>query len=199
VSQPSRPEVGTTPTPSVHPRSIDGASLLSLIFGAGAVVSGLSPIFGIANTFLAIIPVSVLGIIFSRLGSGNARDRGQSRRPAAVGLALSLLGPLPTAAVLLLRCTLWPCGDPIRPTFRIENRTDETVRIYTVLEGGTEKRFGIVPKVPPLSSRVTTGCVTVPLLARTSEGDLVVRRAPPGECISSQWIIEPESPSLRAK
>jgi hypothetical protein len=84
-------------------------------------------------------------------------------------------------------------GDRGKETLRIENRTDETLLVYSEEPDGSEHRLThTIPPVPPAESVQTDfPCAATELVARTGDGDLVARRGPFEECNQETWVIEP--------
>jgi hypothetical protein len=80
--------------------------------------------------------------------------------------------------------------DPPDPTLRIENRTGETVLIYSVSVDGSETSFVLLPKVDAHSSADLSVECAHNLVARTKDGEFVSRWGPFDGCVRQDWIIE---------
>jgi len=85
-------------------------------------------------------------------------------------------------------------GDPYRPSLQIENRTDQTVIVYRVIEGTGERAW--LTTIPPHDS-VSTGddCGSTKMIAAASDGTEIARRGPFEECHLARWVIR-EAPGV---
>jgi hypothetical protein len=83
-------------------------------------------------------------------------------------------------------------GDRERETLKVENRTDETLLVYSKYPDGSEHRLDrLVPPIPPQTTVQTAApCAATELVARTDAGDLIARRGPFQECNLETWVIE---------
>lgn len=124
-------------------------------------------------------------------------DKGSPRRRRLLAVALLLLAAL----VALIAYVAYPTigtvvlGDPGKETLRVENRTDDTLLVYSKDPDGSEHRLThTVPAIPPNTSVQTDfPCAATELVARTEDGDFVARRGPFRECNLQVWIIESAS------
>jgi hypothetical protein len=80
--------------------------------------------------------------------------------------------------------------DPPDPTLRIENRSGETLFIYSVSVDGSETSFALVPEVGARSSADLSVECAHNLVARTKDGGFVSRWGPFDGCVREDWIIE---------
>lgn len=114
-------------------------------------------------------------------------------RPKSRKLLLVILtGVVVLGAVVSIVWVQLDLGEP--PEIRglpIDNRTDVDLLIYGVNDDGTEVPIYQVQA----HTRVVTdiGCARVELIARTSDGTEVARRAPSDQCDDEPWIIRGSS------
>jgi hypothetical protein len=80
-------------------------------------------------------------------------------------------------------------GDPGGQYLQIENRTDQTVKIFKVFEASGEERT-LYATIPPRSSFPTgDDCGSAEMIATTSAGTEIARRGPFEECHLERWVI----------
>jgi hypothetical protein len=84
-------------------------------------------------------------------------------------------------------------GDREKEGLVIQNRTDQTILVYSVYVDGSEHRAeGIFPPIPPHTRfESDLPCGAGGLAARTQGGKLLSRRGPFDECELEDWIIDP--------
>ncbi len=80
-------------------------------------------------------------------------------------------------------------GDPGRKHLQIENRTDETVKVFKIFEDSGEKRtpYAIIP--PRNSFPTGDDCGSAEMIATTSDGTEIAHRGPFEECRLETWVI----------
>jgi hypothetical protein len=122
--------------------------------------------------------------------TGKARGRRLSRPVVALIVLVALLAAIvyvtyPSVLTLFI-------GDAEVDTLRVENRTDETLLVYSKYPDGSEHRLDrLVPPIPPQTTVQTEApCAATELVARTENGDLVAKRGPFEKCNLEKWVIE---------
>jgi hypothetical protein len=102
------------------------------------------------------------------------------------------IGVIIVASVLLLIPLVFFIAYPDEPHtpsgFHIINHTQTAVEIFQVLSDGTE--VGKLELQPGEEKDSGIPCGMVPVVARTSGGELVARRGPFDVCNTDPWTIE---------
>jgi len=78
-------------------------------------------------------------------------------------------------------------GDPGGQYFQIQNRTDQTLTIFAVLDGGETFVYATIP--PHSSVRTGDDCGSTEMFARARDGTEIARRGPFKSCNLDTWVI----------
>ena len=106
------------------------------------------------------------------------RRRSKSRILAVSTSGLLLVGILLSGCILL--------GDPdVEAGLRVENRTEQPLRIFLASGDGREVFHGDVP--PRSTTETSVPCGAGPVVARLEDGTLVARHAAFQDC--DEWVI----------
>ena len=119
--------------------------------------------------------------------SDRAKRSLASRTVWAISILVVLAGLLFVGLIVAIGLVQ---GDPGRKYLQIENRTDQTLKIFRLIEGVGQSRTFYVA-IPPRSSLPTgDDCGSVEMVATTSDGTEIARRGPFEECRLDTWVIQ---------
>lgn len=118
--------------------------------------------------------------------SDRAKRSVASRTVWAISILVVLAGLLFVGLIVAIGLVQ---GDRSEQHLQIENRTDQTLIVYGVIEPSGETV--LLTTIPPHDS-VSTGddCGSVMMIATASDGTEIARRGPFEECKLDTWVIQ---------